>query len=163
MSLRNSVLLPSTVTKTLVCIDTMEHYEFAGKILNPYMQKIYSFKGVKEFLDIMDNFFDEIGFPQPYYSERTFDDTKTFASYSRKDAVEINSCWVENNFEEYSGDIVTFILNVKFRQNASWQGNIEWREKKISNNFRSSLELIKLIDSAIENVYTGYLKMGWDL
>lgn len=30
-----------------------------------------------------------------------------------------------------------------------WQGNIKWLNKEKEENFRSSLELIKLIDSAL--------------
>jgi hypothetical protein len=44
-------------------------------------------------------------------------------------------------------------LQIKFRQNASWQGTVQWVEKKQSLNFRSALELIKIIDSACEQGY----------
>jgi len=33
--------------------------------------------------------------------------------------------------------------------NRDWQGNIKWLNKEKEENFRSSLELIKLIDSAL--------------
>ena len=36
------------------------------------------------------------------------------------------------------------------RQNATWQGSISWTEKGVTKHFRSALELLKLIDSAIE-------------
>ncbi|QHI73906.1 hypothetical protein Ami3637_05035 [Aminipila terrae] len=52
-----------------------------------------------------------------------------------------------------SGQKATFILQIKFRQNASWQGTVQWVEKKQTLNFRSALELIKIIDSATEQGY----------
>ena len=46
---------------------------------------------------------------------------------------------------EYKGEIATFLVTVLFQQNASWQGTILWVEGKKSEDFRSVLELLKLI------------------
>ena len=43
----------------------------------------------------------------------------------------------------------TFLVHVVDCQNATWQGTITWLEEKESKHFRSLLELIKLIDTAI--------------
>ena len=45
----------------------------------------------------------------------------------------------------------TFIVKVQYRQNASWQGSIRWLERDTEKNFRSTLELIRLMDSAVGN------------
>jgi len=47
----------------------------------------------------------------------------------------------------------TFILQIKFRQNNTWQGSLEWVEKKKTMMFRSALELIKIIDSTKDQGY----------
>ena len=44
----------------------------------------------------------------------------------------------------------TFIVNVMFRENATWQGEVVWADEKKKQYFRSALELIKLMDSALE-------------
>lgn len=44
----------------------------------------------------------------------------------------------------------TFVVNVKCRQNHTWQGTVKWVEGQKEIPFRSALELIKLMDSAIE-------------
>ena len=41
----------------------------------------------------------------------------------------------------------TFILNIYNRQNATWQGSVEKKEKQ---QCRSALELLKLIESALD-------------
>ena len=46
--------------------------------------------------------------------------------------------------------VETFIINVKCRQNHTWQGTVKWIEGQKEVPFRSALELIKLIDSAME-------------
>ncbi len=55
-----------------------------------------------------------------------------------------------NELLEHSGDLGTFIINVKYRQNATWQGEIIWAEKNERMYFRSALELLKLIDGALD-------------
>lgn len=44
----------------------------------------------------------------------------------------------------------TFIIEIKSNQYNSWQGSIEWIEGKRMESFRSVLELVKLMDSAME-------------
>ena len=44
----------------------------------------------------------------------------------------------------------TFIVNIKNNQNHTWQGPVRWVETQKEIPFRSALELIKLIDSAME-------------
>ena len=48
------------------------------------------------------------------------------------------------------GAKATFELQILFRQHSSWQGLLKWREKNIEQSFKSALELILLIDSALE-------------
>lgn len=43
----------------------------------------------------------------------------------------------------------TFILQILSKQNATWQGTLAWVDKKKTQNFRSALELMKLIDGAL--------------
>ena len=47
----------------------------------------------------------------------------------------------------------TFIVKILNQQNSTWQGTITWVEEQRTQNFRSALELLKLIDGALdENV-----------
>jgi len=50
-----------------------------------------------------------------------------------------------------SGKLATFLVKVIFRQNCSWQGIVSWVEGKKEESFRSELELIALMDSALES------------
>jgi len=51
--------------------------------------------------------------------------------------------------QETGSTIGTFEISVKFTQNSTWQGEIHWIEKKQKQNFRSALEMLKLMDEAI--------------
>lgn len=44
----------------------------------------------------------------------------------------------------------TFVVHVQYYENATWQGEVVWAEKNKTEKFRSALELLKLIDSALE-------------
>lgn len=49
----------------------------------------------------------------------------------------------------------TFIINIVDKQNATWQGSVSWVEKKQEMRFRSALEMLKLIDSALDDQEIG--------
>ena len=44
----------------------------------------------------------------------------------------------------------TFVVKIKYQENATWQGSVQWVDQNIEKPFRSALELIKLIDSAMD-------------
>ena len=48
----------------------------------------------------------------------------------------------------------TFIVKINHTDNASWRGQVTWADKNITKNFRSTLELIKLMDGAITSEET---------
>lgn len=52
---------------------------------------------------------------------------------------------------EQNSDKATFVVTVLYSQNATWQGTLKWLEGGREEKFRSALELIKLMDSAVED------------
>ena len=44
----------------------------------------------------------------------------------------------------------TFVIKILNRQNATWQGSVSWNEENQEQYFRSALELLKLIDGALD-------------
>lgn len=43
----------------------------------------------------------------------------------------------------------TFVVQIMDSQNATWQGTVTWTEGRQTKPFRSALELLKLIDSSL--------------
>ena len=43
----------------------------------------------------------------------------------------------------------TFIVKILSSENSTWQGSVTWEKKTKTEHFRSALELIKLIDGAV--------------
>lgn len=54
---------------------------------------------------------------------------------------------VANRTDKTNG---TFIVKIVNRQHSTWQGSITWVEEDKTQNFRSALELLKLIDGALD-------------
>ena len=87
----------------------------------------------------MENIFDET-VPQSVFNKRSFSknwhQSDTIAENKTTDADE-TKC------------IASFVIKVIFRQNASWQGIVSRPEMGDEAKFRSELELLLLIDSAM--------------
>lgn len=43
----------------------------------------------------------------------------------------------------------TFVVQVSYNQNNTWQGTVKWVEQHREQYFRSTLELIRMMDDAI--------------
>ena len=60
-----------------------------------------------------------------------------------------------------NGKKSTFEISVKFQQNATWQGTILWAERNLKQNFRSVLEMLKLMDEALLDGVENEQKTAW--
>lgn len=65
----------------------------------------------------------------------------------RTQAVEVNT----NSFDEKVIRDKTFIVKIKYGQNHSIQGSIQWIEKRKTVYFRSMMELVILLSESVEN------------
>lgn len=45
----------------------------------------------------------------------------------------------------------TFVVHIDYCENSTWQGEVLWADRNERKKFRSTLELLKLIDSALED------------
>ena len=54
---------------------------------------------------------------------------------------------MSNNIDKPQG---TFIIKILNKQHSTWQGSVTWVEEQKTQNFRSALELLKLIDGALD-------------
>lgn len=51
----------------------------------------------------------------------------------------------------------TFIVHITQNENASWQGQVTWADENVTKNFRSALELIKMIDGVVRTEEESFL------
>lgn len=56
----------------------------------------------------------------------------------------------EQNGRKNMSQGASFIIRITDRENDTWQGSVTWTDKGVTKYFRSTLELIKLMDSAVQ-------------
>lgn len=130
-----------------MCIDNINDGELSGRIYHCYSKEPWKFTNILQLIELADDFFDRLEFPQASTSARSFISTQ-FSGVDRLDKVQSPEDFIENR-----GQKGTFFLNVRYRQNSSWQGSVTWVEEQREQHFRSALELLKLIDGALDNNY----------
>lgn len=127
-----------------ICIDSVADGEMSGEIYHCYKKEPLKFSNIIRMIETADKFFDQIKFPQSATQIRSFEKKEP-----TMEAVPEKVC-IPQEVLEKRGTKGTFLLNVKYRQNATWQGSVTWVDEQREQYFRSTLELLKLIDGALE-------------
>ena len=96
------------------------------------------FSSLMEFLLSMEELLDSMNFPQSFMANRSFSQPTERAAHAPPGG------------EAQTGKRATFAVRVIFRQNAGWQGSVSWLEGRREESFRSVLELLMLMNSALE-------------
>lgn len=123
--------------KITVCVDAYDGGVLKGRFYNNY-QEMEQYESLVQFLTKVEAVLEEQQIPQSYTVLRKFSDhipagEGTVASRRIR-----------------KGKIATFEMQVLFRQHTSWQGVLIWRDRKMEKSFRSVLELVLLMDSALQ-------------
>jgi len=127
-----------------ICVDRVVNGSIQGRMYHKYQKEPLLFDGVQKLLCFMEDIFDRCGYPQSTTQNRFFTDRKEIKIMEALLVADIDQ--VLNN----NGDLATFVVHVKYRQHSTWQGEVVWAEEGKKKIFRSALELLKLIDSAVE-------------
>ena len=53
--------------------------------------------------------------------------------------------------KDYNKKEDTFILKILNNQNATWQGSVTWIDENKTLNFRSAMELLKILDDVVKS------------
>ncbi len=125
------------------CIIRVEGYDnknLQGIFYNLYYGTEVVFESLTKLLLLMEELMDELDCPQASLKGKRFD-----IAYKVPERSNISLVSSKSDRDA----LATFRIKVLFRQGASWQGTIEWLEEKLETSFRSVLELIKLMDSAL--------------
>lgn len=149
MAVRGQAMVPSTASRVLIRLDAYTRDSMNGHLYCPYAEKDLAFHDVMDFINKLDGLFDEIAFPLAAMEYRSFKPRRR----KRAGAPEPGERKVEDARMEGDRpnpkDTNTFVVHVQFRQNATWQGTVKWAGQNQEQRFRSTLELLKIMDSVI--------------
>lgn len=165
LPLRATALSPSKSAEISVGVYLFSGGQPSGTLRASGSEEALPFRGLMELMFTIECMLDSMNFPQAYFEYRSFSG-KCAALAEKKRQNEVRE-YMEGMEKEFMDDEKTprstFVVDVLFRQNATWQGTISWVDKKQTKRFRSSLELMKLIDEALETEFgadEGYT--GWE-
>lgn len=125
-----------------ICVDEYHEGEIRGRIYNNYYAEPIVFENAIQFLKKMEALFDGFEYPQKTLKTRSF-------RRSGEEKLIGQMALSEPQPQDARGRKATFHVKVVFRKNATWQGNILWVDQKKEESFRSALELLELMDSAL--------------
>lgn len=122
-----------------ICIDDCVRGNEYGRCYDRYSAEPESFPSLNVLLLKMDYLMDRIDFPQASSHSREFFDKRQ--QIDKKEAERMRDV---DDILNRAGEKATFVVNIKYRQ------KIFWAEAGRSCNFRSALEMLKLIDGALQ-------------
>ena len=123
---------------TMICLDSYEDDQMRGRFYNPALPEGKAFSSLSQLLIGMEDMLDSMKLPQAFSAVRSF------APLPEREGAAPSA-------QIQTGEMATFAVRILFRQNASWQGSVTWLEGGQEQSFRSVLELIFLMDSALRS------------
>lgn len=121
----------------LLCVDSYHEGELCGRMYNPGLDGGVEYHNVMQMLLAVERLLDGLNFPQRFTLHRSF-------TGSLDPTPE-----VPEQIGTERGRAATFLVKIFFRQNASWQGVVSWQDQSQEESFRSVLELLMLMHSAL--------------
>ena len=122
---------------TTICVDSYDKSVPVGRFYNQCCPEGIHFHGAIDLVKKMESMLDQMNLPQSFSAVRSF---------AEKPVVTLGGPSGETS---HKGEVATFATKVLFRQNTSWQGSVSWIEGQREETFRSVLELLLLVDSAM--------------
>lgn len=129
-----------------VCVDRINDGCPAGRLYDKYVPGGTEFVDAYDLLLQIEATIQACNYPQSTTRYRTFGSEPAEITEKKK----VKQLVDGNELSEKKGDIATFVIHVRYRQHSTWQGDIFWGEKQEKVFFRSVLEMLKLIDNALD-------------
>jgi hypothetical protein len=127
-----------------ICVDEHRDGDILGRMYHCYSKDYWKFPNALRLLKEMDHFYDDISFPQSSTEGRLFNENARYQGQKKEPVIG------QDEVVAHRGDVATFLVHVSYRQNSSWQGEVMWVERDTTKSFQSALELLKLIDNAMD-------------
>lgn len=133
--------IPENLKAGLISIDSYENKKMTGRLWYGHQGKESHFDNLMQLVLLIDKAMGEMVLPEEYVKCKSFSPPDYRPNKTIYAPTELS--------EPEPGILTTFKVKILFRQNASWQGTVTWIENKQEQSFRSALELIMLMDSAL--------------
>lgn len=128
-----------------ICVDSGENGLASGRVFSRRLTEPMSFPDLASLLLQLDKCMEMQNFPQGFQRMRSFTggkeaDKRGLLPEGAMSGETVSAAW---------GKRATFLLHVLTRQNASWQGKVDWLDGGEEAPFSSELELVKLAEERL--------------
>ena len=138
-----------------VCVDSDAGSRMSGRIYHRFSNQPIPFLGAEGVLFSIEKLMDEWDYPQSTLKMRSF---AGVSPHQRRQPGMARKAI--NDPLAYTGQDATFVVHVKYRQNATWQGSFLWVEENRSLEFKSTLELLMMMDKSLKAPAFGRNPLG---
>ena len=133
-----------------------------GTIHNLYQEQQQRFTGLADAVLKIDGMMDDLGAPQAAEQSRSFaqrekklhndsaQQRERYQQWRQEKPKLVRQFGQPESFQEEASGALVFFVRGRFRQHSSWQGDVAWRNGGRKTQFRSVLELLHLLQSALE-------------
>lgn len=132
----------------MLCIDRNGGGLIEGFLYHGYRKEGIPIRGYEQVIRTAEELFNALGFP--FMGTGNRDIHGRIHSCQKKERMA--RVLRDDELLEKHGNMGTFVIRVQHRQHSSWQGRVTYLEENKSVYFRSALELIKIIDGALDEV-----------
>lgn len=137
---------PKTDTYIFIRLDFFGSEPY-GEFRHLYMDTSQTFHTVSELIYRLEILMEETNSPSADFFCRKEWDMKPHKVAGGQSRTRNNSLLDQLSFSGLDKPGELFLLHIRYRQNATWQGDIRWLNKKKTFSFRSALELLMVLES----------------
>lgn len=131
-----------------ICVDRLEGSRAEGRVVSRRLTAPMAFSDLGGLLLQLEALLERQNFPQAFQRMRSF--TSETPEYPA--GLLPQGAMPEEAVEEARGEKATFVLRILTRQNATWQGVLEWLEGERRDRFSSDLEFLKLLERSLRQL-----------
>lgn len=158
---KQTPVLVNSSTSFEIGFDVSEVPLLKGRIRHIKSGQENDFKSFTQLLVLLKSKLDSVNSPQPTSILRQWGDMPD-TQLPRGDKRMLPDKAKDKKGKDYG---LNFLVQIKYLQNSSWQGTVQWLDANKTVNFRSDLELILLMQQAIDK--TGIVEketrfQSWD-
>ena len=124
-------------------VDSRQHHDLQGEVWHELSGDVFRYVSVQQLLLFVDRHLDRYGYLPPTHRMRRWTGQ---ADWSDEEEFTVSP----RLRKKEQATIPSFVVRVQFRQNATWQGTIQWLEGGQTTAFRSTLELIRLMEQVVD-------------
>ena len=139
-----------------ICVDSAENADFQGVVWHQYSDDPIEFGSVTSLLTSVDSLMDEWDFPQRGLEQREF--VSKERPRHKRDVVADDELVIDKvklrhgtrNIQGKQGKLGTFVVQIAYRQNATWQGNVVVSKTNDKKSFSSAMDLIRIMSDSMK-------------